>query len=222
MDTIDKTPNAKLLKKGAEASLFLAEWHSRRAIIKVRIPKRYRPEALDEQIRSYRTLHEPQLMHEAKAAGVATPLIYMVKVPQSTIIMQYIEGEQMKGLLNKASKQRRQSLCVGIGQNVARLHKAGLIHGDLTTSNMIQAQDGTIYFVDFGLGEKNAELEAQGVDLHLLKRALQSTHYGFWEECFQAVLSGYSAVVGEGQAEKVYEKIREIERRGRYVEERKQ
>ncbi|NLF89346.1 Kae1-associated serine/threonine protein kinase [Candidatus Bathyarchaeota archaeon] len=222
MDTIDKTPKTRLIKKGAEASLFLSEWHNRRAIIKVRIPKSYRPAALDMQIRSYRTVHEPQLMHEAKTAGVATPLIYMVKVPESTIIMQYIEGPQMKTLLNSASKQHRRSLCTEIGRNVARLHKDGLIHGDLTTSNIIQAPDGTIYFVDFGLGEKNMELEAQGVDLHLLKRALQSTHFGFWEECFQAVMSGYSAVIGEVQAEKVYEKISEIERRGRYVEERKQ
>jgi TP53 regulating kinase-like protein len=222
MDTIDKTPQTKLIKKGAEASLFLAYWYNRRAIIKVRIPKRYRPTQLDARIRSYRTVHEPQLMHEAKNAGVATPLIYMVNIPDSTIIMQYIEGEQMKGLLNKVSKTRCHSLCVTIGESVGRLHKAGLIHGDLTTSNMIQASDGTLYFVDFGLGEKNIELEAKGVDLHLLKRALQSTHFQFWEACFQAVLSGYSAVLGEAQAEKVYEKIREIERRGRYVEERKQ
>lgn len=222
MDTIDKTPRAKLVKKGAEASLFQAEWHNRKAIIKVRIPKRYRPPELDKQIRSYRTAHEPQLMHEAKAAGVATPLIYIVNIPDATIIMQYIEGQQMKGLLNKAPKGERHELCRQIGQSVARLHEAGIVHGDLTTSNMIRADDGTLYFVDFGLGEKNAELEAQGVDLHLLKRALQSTHYFCWEDCFQAVLSGYASIRGEETAEKVYEKTREIERRGRYVEERKQ
>ena len=83
MDTIDKVSNTKLLKKGAEASLFLTEWHGRKAVIKVRVPKLYRPSALDEQIRSYRTAHEPQLMHEAKAAGVPTPLIYMVNMPES-------------------------------------------------------------------------------------------------------------------------------------------
>jgi TP53 regulating kinase-like protein len=87
---------------------------------------------------------------------------------------------------------------------------------------MILSPAGKIFFVDFGLGEKNGELEAQGVDLHLMKRALQSTHYQFWEECFQSVLSGYSSVLGVEVAEKVNEKIREIERRGRYVEERKQ
>ncbi len=221
MDTIDKIPQAKLLKKGAEASLFLTEWHNRKAIVKVRIPKHYRPAALDEQIRSYRTVHEPQLMHEAKAAGVPTPLIYMVNVPGSTIFMQYVEGQQIKQLLNKASKADRHDLCVKIGESIAKLHRHGLIHGDLTTSNMILSPEGKVYFVDFGLGEKNIELEAQGVDLHLLKRALQSTHYQFWDECLQSVLCGYTSVLGVEAAEKVYEKIREIERRGRYVEERK-
>jgi TP53 regulating kinase and related kinases len=222
MDTIDKVPQMRLIKKGAEASLFLTNWHGRRAVVKVRIPKRYRPETLDKQIRSYRTVHEPQLMHEAKSAGVPTPLIYMVNVPESTIIMEHIEGQQIKQLLNKTDKTSRHKICIQIGESVAHLHQHGLIHGDLTTSNMIRAEDCRIFFVDFGLGEKNVELEAQGVDLHLLKRALQSTHFGFWEECFQSVLCGYTSVCGVGAAEKVYEKIREIERRGRYVEERKQ
>ena len=222
MDTIDKIDSAKLLKKGAEASLFLGEWHERKVVIKVRIPKKYRPPELDEQIRSYRTVHEPQLMHEAKAAGVPTPLIYMVNVPESSITMEYIEGLQIKQVLNNVEKAERHDLCVKIGESTARLHKHGLIHGDLTTSNMILSPEGSIFFVDFGLGEKNIELEAKGVDLHLLKRALQSTHYAFWEECLKSVLCGYTSVLGVDAAEKVYEKIREIERRGRYVEERRQ
>jgi TP53 regulating kinase and related kinases len=219
MDTIAP---GQLLKKGAEASLYLADWNERKVIIKVRIPKKYRPKELDEQIRSYRTVHEPQLMHEAKAAGVYTPLIYMVNVPESSITMEYVEGQQVKQLLNNASKSERSDLCVRIGESIARLHSHGLIHGDLTTSNMIQTPEGKLYFVDFGLGEKNSELEARGVDLHLLKRALQSTHYQYWEECFRNVECGYSSIVGAELAEKVYEKIREIQRRGRYVEERRQ
>jgi TP53 regulating kinase-like protein len=211
-----------LLKKGAEASLYLSEWHSRKAVIKTRIPKLYRPEALDRQIRSYRTVHEPQLMHEAKTAGVPTPLIYMVNVPDATIIMQYIEGVQVKQYLNRAPKAERKKICLQIGELVGKLHKNGLIHGDLTTSNMILTPQSQIVLVDFGLGEKNVELEAKGVDLHLLKRALQSTHFAFWEACFDDVLAGYSKVLGDELAEKVYQKISEIERRGRYVEERKQ
>lgn len=219
---MDKLDEKTLFKKGAEASLYLADWHQRRVIIKMRIPKKYRSPVLDEQIRSYRTVHEPQLIHEAKAAGVPTPLIYMVNVTESSITMEYIEGQQVKQLLNKVSKAKRHDICVKIGESIAKLHCHGLIHGDLTTSNMILSTKGKLFFVDFGLGEKNGELEAQGVDLHLLKRALQSTHYLFWEDCFQSVLCGYTSVLGVELAEKVYEKIREIEKRGRYVEERKQ
>ena len=222
MDTIDKTNTTKLLKKGAEANLFLTDWHERRVIIKVRVPKKYRHFKLDERIRSYRTVHEPQLMHEAKASGVPTPLIYMVNVPESSITMEYVEGQQIKKVLNHVSKVERHDLCVKIGESIAYLHKYGLIHGDLTTSNLILHPNGKIFFVDFGLGEKNAELEAQGVDLHLLKRALQSTHFQFWEECFKNVLCGYKSILGAAMSEKVCKKIREIEMRGRYVEERKQ
>ena len=161
-------------------------------------------------------------MHEAKVAGVPTPLIYIVNVPEASITMQYIEGKQIKQMINNASEDSRRELCVSIGELIGKLHRQGLIHGDLTTSNMILNPEGKIFFVDFGLGEKNSEVEARGVDLHLMKRALQSTHYQFWEECFRNVLAGYSSVLGAEAAEKVYEKIREIERRGRYVEERKQ
>jgi TP53 regulating kinase and related kinases len=161
-------------------------------------------------------------MHEAKAAGVPTPLIFMVNVPEATIVMEYIEGVQIKQYLNRATKAERKKICLKIGELVGKLHKAGLIHGDLTTSNMILNLEEKIFLVDFGLGEKNFELEAQGVDLHLLKRALQSTHFAFWEECFDDVLAGYSLVLGDELSAKVYEKIGEIERRGRYVEERKQ
>ncbi len=219
---MDTVAQQMLFKKGAEASLYLANWQGRKVVVKVRVPKRYRPESLDKLIRNYRTIHEPQLMHEAKGAGVPTPMIYIVNVPEASITMEYIEGNQVKQLLNKVSKDQRQESCIKIGKLIGQLHNHGIIHGDLTTSNMILSSEGKMFFVDFGLGEKNIETEAQGVDLHLMKRALQSTHFQFWEECFKNILSGYSSVLGAEPSEKVYEKIKEIERRGRYVEERKQ
>lgn len=209
-----------LLKKGAEASLFLGSWHGRRVVIKKRLPKKYRPEKLDLAIRTYRTVHEPQLMHEAKEAGVPTPAVFMVDVPNSTIIMEFVEGQPVKQVLDGFSQLERHKICVKIGVLIGKLHLHGLIHGDLTTSNMILAGGG-VFFVDFGLGEKSCELEARGVDLHLLKRALQSTHFQVADECFTSVMQGYSDVSGTAATEELLEKIKEIERRGRYVAERK-
>jgi len=209
-----------LLKKGAEASLWLADWHGKRVVIKQRLPKAYRPPQLDRTIRRYRTMHEPQLMHEAKRAGVPTPAIFMVDVENAAIIMEYVEGQQVKALMDTLSPEDRGHLCHKIGGEIAKLHQHGIVHGDLTTSNMILGGEGTVFFVDFGLGDKSAELEAQGVDLHLLKRALQSTHFKHAEECFAAVLKGYAGVTGTNAEVAVCEKTREIEKRGRYVAER--
>jgi TP53 regulating kinase and related kinases len=210
----------KLLKKGAEASLYVGDWHGKLVVTKVRLPKKYRPEQLDLTIRRYRTVHEPQLMHEAKRAGVPTPTIFMVDVENSVITMEFIEGKQVKQFLDNLSEERRRELSTKIGELVANLHSHGVIHGDLTTSNMILHPSGMLFFVDFGLGDKTVELEAKGVDLHLLRRALQSTHFQIADECFAAVLKGYNEVVGADMAQKVLEKIREIEKRGRYVAER--
>jgi TP53 regulating kinase-like protein len=218
---MDKIDSQMLLKKGAEASLFLANRHGRKVIVKTRFPKKYRPTELDEKIRSYRTAHEPHLMHESKKAGVPTPTIFHVDMKNATITMEFVEGKQVKQVLPHVSKKEKQELCGRVGMLIGKMHKRGVVHGDLTTSNMILDGEGKIFLVDFGLGEKNSEIEARGVDLHLMKRALQSTHYQFAEECFRNVLKGYAEVLGWEEAKKVFEKIHEIEQRGRYVDERK-
>ena len=209
-----------LIKKGAEANLYLEEWHGKKVIMKKRLPKAYRLPQLDSAVRTQRTLHEPMLIHRAKEAGVPTPTIYMIDLAESSIIMEYVEGRQIKKILNTLPTKERTRLCHRIGTLIGRLHKHGIIHGDLTTSNMILASYGKICIVDFGLGEFSEELEIRGVDLHLMKRALQSTHHKYAKECFEAVTKGYSETAGKEVAVKLLEKIQEIERRGRYIEER--
>jgi len=161
-------------------------------------------------------------MHRAKEAGVPTPTILMVDVIDTNIIMEYVNGKQVKQILNDLSSSERLRLCRHIGVLIGRLHNSGIIHGDLTTSNMILTSAGKVFFVDFGLGEFSKELEIQGVDLHLMKRALQSTHYRYAKECFEAVSEGYAEVVGKENAKNVLEKVQEIEKRGRYIAERKE
>jgi len=215
--SVDDVEELSLLRKGAEASLYLASWHGRKVVMKKRLPKRYRPRELDERIRGYRTIHESQLMHAAKQAGVPTPVILLVDVKEATIIMQYVEGKQLKQLLGEAARNARCRLCQTVGKLIGNLHAAGIVHGDLTTSNMILSSAGRIFFVDFGLAERTAELEARGVDLHLMKRVMCSTHFAVADQCFRDTMEGYASVVGERATEDVLAKIGEIEKRGRYV-----
>jgi TP53 regulating kinase-like protein len=218
---LDKLVILKQLKKGAEATISLSNWYGKKVVLKSRNVKKYRHPQLDGKIRRFRTIHEPQLMHEAKKAGVSTPIIFQVDTKDMLIIMEFIHGEQVKHILANFSITQRQNLCFKIGMLVANLHSHGIIHGDLTTSNLILNDYGKLFLVDFGLAEKQIELEAIGVDLHLLKRSLQSTHNQFAKDCFKNIMRGYSKVIGEPITKDVLKKIQEIERRGRYIEDRK-
>lgn len=127
--------------------------------------------------------------------------------------MEYIDGKRIKDILNTLSPSQQKNICTTIGQNIAHLHNHGLIHGDLTTSNMI-LRDDTIYFIDFGLGAKSSELEIQGVDLHVLMEAFESTHSQY-PELFNWVIEGYRNTY-TGNTQSIENKIKDIVKRGRY------
>ncbi|ASI98751.1 Kae1-associated kinase Bud32 [Thermococcus celer] len=216
----------ELIKQGAEAKIYLADFAEyfgadllpgERIAVKHRIPKRYRIEEIDLKLRKERTVREARILHRAKEFGVNCPYVYEVDMRNMKIAMEFIEGERLKELLERLPMGERLGLCREIGRQVGRLHEAGIVHGDLTTSNMI-LRDGRVYLIDFGLADFDATLEARGVDLHLLKRAMESTHYTWFERGFEAVLEGYAEVRGDDVRKEIEEKIEEIESRGRYRE----
>jgi TP53 regulating kinase-like protein len=209
-----------LLKRGAEADLYFMEWYGLNVVIKRRVSKAYRVSPLDLEIRRFRTVHEAQLIHSAKAAGVPTPAIYSVNPNDMEIIMSYIDGQIVKEVLDVIDEDARLQICRKIGNLISKLHTSGIIHGDLTTSNMVLTRTGEVSLIDFGLGDFSGELEERGVDLLLAKRALYSTHINSAEKCFKALCEAYEDEVGEKEALAVFKRVKEIERRGRYVPER--
>lgn len=209
----------RLIRKGAEAHIYEGEWLGKRVVVKHRIPKAYRHPELDKAIRARRTVREAQALHRAKGAGVPTPIVYLVDRKTATIIMEKAEGKRLKELLAEEGLGALGFL-KELGRLVGLLHRAGLVHGDITTSNVIVAPDGSLILVDFGLSEFSVDLERRGVDLHLFKRVLESTHHRVAGEAWAAFTEGYRAVMG-AEADEVLDKVREIELRGRYVSERR-
>lgn len=213
----------KIIAKGAEANLILDDFDSvlypsdeDKVLIKHRISKKYRVKKLDKKLRDFRTSLEAKLLSDAKEAGVPTPIVYRVDRVEMKILMEYVEGKPVKEFLEELETEKREEICETIGMQIARLHDFGIIHGDLTTSNMIRTEEGKIYFIDFGLGEYNSSIETKGTDLHLLHRTLSSTHFKVARESYQAVLRGYRKELGE-EAKEIIQRVEEIERRGRYI-----
>ncbi|HEV8594614.1 MAG TPA: KEOPS complex kinase/ATPase Bud32 [Thermoplasmata archaeon] len=201
-----------LLKRGAEAELRRTEWHGRAAVDKVRVPKGYRHESLDDALRNSRIRAEARLMAEARRHGLSVPILYDVDLKEHRIVMEFVDGPTVKeALQNRVGEPR--DLADRIGVLAGTLHAHGIVHGDLTTSNLIW-RDGRIYAIDFSMGEKTDSLEAQGVDLRLLKEAWTSAHFDLLD-LFEVVLSAYRRTYARADA--AIATLAEIEGRGRYT-----
>jgi TP53 regulating kinase-like protein len=217
VDLTSRFENPILLYVGAEAEVYRARWYGIDVVVKRRTSKPYRIRGLDEEIRFRRTIGEAKILHYAKKSEVPTPTVYFLDLTNYMIIMSFIEGERIREALSKFNGEERIRKTELIGVYTGRLHQAGIQHGDLTTSNMILTEDGRIFLIDFGLSTFTNDIEDIAVDLILFKRALMSTHYVFAEECFKAFIKGYASVRGRNVVEKVLDRVREVEKRGRYV-----
>ena len=202
-----------MIYKGAEAEICVSKYMNYNVVEKRRVHKSYRINYIDDKLISSRTREEAKLMIEARNKGVSVPIIYDVDLVNGIITMEYLKGKRVKDILNNLSEKKRQTLCKKIGESIARFHNNDIIHGDITTSNMILLDD-KVHFIDFGLGEKNSEIESKGVDLHVLMEALESTHSKY-SDCFKYVLEGYKKELKD-DANQVIKKIDDIVKRGRY------
>jgi len=203
----------EVIRRGAEAEIRKGTWLGRDVIVKSRVPKGYRHPDLDRSLRAARTRNEARLIHEAREHGVPTPMIYDIDVAMAEITMEEIKGPRVKDELDRASPGEADELCREIGRLIALLHKAGIVHGDLTTSNMIMSK-GRMWFIDFSLGSRCAMVEEMGVDIHLLKEAFQSAHSTLLGS-FPVILDAYCQHFD--RADEVIRKMKDIEGRGRYT-----
>lgn len=202
----------KLLKKGAEADIYQTAWQGSSAILKSRKVKNYRNTLLDLRIRRQRTAKESQMLSLVKSFGVPAPIVYFVNLDTASIIMQEIPGTPVHDL----PESKIVELSKDMGQLVGTLHKNGVMHGDLTTSNFVLF-GGTVFVIDFGLSQNSIKPEDHAVDLRLIKEILNSAHAKIMQSSWENFLYGYKRIVGSAYHTKITRLVSDIESRGRYA-----
>ena len=194
----------KLIAQGAEAKLFLEDGR----ILKNRFQKKYRLPEIDNKLRGFRTRREAKILEKLRAINFPAPKLIKGDEKEN-IAMEKIGGKLLKDVLEKAYYKE---LCAEMGRKIAILHNNSIIHGDLTTSNMILNKE--IYFIDFGLSFFSDKAEDKAVDLHVLKEALESKHYRIGQECFKMVIDSYNKEANSSP--ETLKRLEAVEKRGRY------
>ena len=202
-----------LIAEGAEAKIYSTDVKGLACVLKDRIEKRYRLTQIDTRLRKLRTRHEASLLARAARAGVNVPKIVDFKSTKTTLCIEEISGPKVRDYLLEYKKDasKIKITCEKVGKQIAKIHRANITHGDLTTSNMIFTGD-KIFLIDFGLGQVSARLEDKAVDLHLLKECLRSKHFEVWELAWKAFRKEYEKLAGAS----VFEQLEKVEARGRY------
>ena len=202
--------NGRVIAVGAEAILV----RSGRSVIKRRLRKGYRFGELDERLRKRRTRREGKLLEKA-GKFISCPKVIKVSENTYEVEIEFIEGKRLSESLEEL--WNKYEVCRQIGENIGKLHENGIIHGDLTTSNMILKKERgrkNLYFIDFGLGFHSDRIEDKAVDLHLIKGALEARHSSVYSRAFGRVLEGYKK--GNKDWRKVFKRLEKVEKRGRY------
>jgi TP53 regulating kinase-like protein len=200
--------HSRIIKRGAEADVYLIPWYKNIAISKLRNPKKYRNITLDNLIRVRRTIHEANMLNDVKTTGIKTPFIYFLDPKRAQIIMEYIDGENVKDILSP-------DIGFEMGKYVSILHNKNIIHGDLTTSNFIKRK-ADLYLIDFGLSFYSERIEDMATDIRIIKEILSSAHIQIFDETYERFLEGY-ALISNNNFNRVLKVVKDIETRGRYA-----
>lgn len=196
------------IAQGAEAVLY----KDNNTIIKERLSKGYRLPQIDKSLRGFRTRREAKILQRLEELNFPAPKLQEFSDKRMSILMDFVPGEKVRDVL--VAGYDFGDLAKEMGQKIGKLHQHNIVHGDLTTSNMIQnSQTGEINFIDFGLSNFSEKVEDKAVDLFLLDRALESKHYQLYPEIFGKVLEGYKE--SNPGAMEVLERFKKVRSRGR-------
>lgn len=191
------------IARGAEAVLY----EDKDRIIKHRSKKKYRIKELDDELRKQRTRREANLL-------IKIPIPHPKLIDSDNkekIVMEKIKGKKLRDILDK-----KPELAKKIGELVAELHNHNIIHGDLTTSNMILNKKEGVMFIDFGLSFYSHKIEDKAVDIHLFKQALNSKHHKVYDKALKEFLKGYKKI---NKYKEILNRLKKVEMRGRYRKE---
>lgn len=208
--------DSKIIAHGAEAILYQTSWFDRSALLKFRIPKPYRIQAVDNPLRFQRTVTEARILMALHDSKVSVPMIYDVIPTEAALVMEYITGSRLKDIITHLSSEDISNYCRMIGKYLAIMHNLNISHGDLTTSNVLITHNGDLFLIDFGLSLPDVGVEEMAMDIHLFYRVVLSSHGKYYDLMIPPFLSGYQENIAGNFAE-IMDRVEKIRLRGRYI-----
>lgn len=234
----------QLIYTGSESQIYLDE----DKILKYRQAKPYRLSVLDKRIRLKRTQKELKIIKKLKDKKINVPDIisdnqtilkklsdflskaeekiikddgdFLKEVQQSTVVMAHINGKTLYSQLISGICDHKTP--IDLGNLISQIHTAGIIHGDLTPSNILLFEEN-LFVIDFGLSFFSVRMEDRAVDVWMLEKIFKS----LFSECklegistfsvFDLFIKGYLQNMDDQSRDAFISKLTEVRERGRKI-----
>ena len=211
------SPLQELYKQGAEARIFKSYIFNKPCIVKERFVKSYRHPVLDKKLSDKRMVQEARSLVRCRSFGVRTPSVYHADLDNHKLYLEFLPHQILNDLISSLDKQQPAADITDtlrdVGRQIAVMHDNDVIHGDLTTLNiLVDVQSGVSFFIDFGLSSVSSLSEDRAVDLYVLERAISSSHPRM-AQLFPQILSAYAQ--HSSRTAGTLSKLREVRQRGR-------
>lgn len=206
----------KLISRGAEAEIYLAELFGTKVIIKRRVYKPYRSETFNRLFITSRTRTEAKILSELYIAGLSVPAVLFVDEEEGVLGIEYVEGERLSEVLNFLKERDLENIARELGSFAGRMHSLNIYHGDFTLANVIISGRG-LYVIDFGLAGYSTDIEEYAIDLHLMLRSVHATRPEVLSIFEKHMLESYVEYY-QKDGINVIKRLKEVRARGRYVD----
>ncbi|GBE59224.1 TP53-regulating kinase [Babesia ovata] len=203
---MESSDQGALIAQGAEARVTRILYLGRNAVLKTRLSKPYRHPELDEALNGKRIVAECRAVARLRRHGIYVPLVYLVDVKNRQIVYEFIRGQTVLDALKESHQDVCEDILKRVGIAVAKMHDVNIVHGDLTTRNMLRTESGKICLIDFGLSYVSTLAEDKGVDLYVLERCCDANEFELFLKAYKAQSRSAAATIA---------KLAEVRLRGR-------
>lgn len=195
----------KQIDYGAEAEIFQI---SPNWLLKKRSIQEYRHPKLDLRLRVRRTRREFKVLDKLFKSSVNVPEVQELNLDECAFQMGFIDGECI--VENMSFEVLTKSII-----QIAKMHREGIVHCDLTPLNLILDKDNEVVLIDFGLSEFSANREERAVDLNVFFIFLQNDFPNLFsrkDELLEVYREEFS---DDSIVDEIFIRLEQIEKRGR-------
>jgi tRNA A-37 threonylcarbamoyl transferase component Bud32 len=151
--------------RGAQGSVWKAEDQQLKRLVAVKeLLHQHNADLADLEEDRRRAQHEAEVMAKFNHPSIVRIYDTFPVGKDPWIVMEYIDGKPLHKIIGNRSMDEREiaNFALPVAHGLGAVHSAGLVHRDVKPANILVAEDGSVFLVDFGIAKIDGGIQFTG------------------------------------------------------------